>query len=226
MLSDHFESTDFPSSFAQWATAPETGCRSRQLEVRMLIIDEIHSILVGTFREQRILLNAIRFLANDLRIPIVCVGTHDAKQALMTDQQLADRFEAMVLPPWEDDTTFQQLLRSFGAILPLRKSSNLIDTKLRKRVLSLSEGVLVRICRLLECAAVIAIQSGVERIELGCLDDELGTQGLVSISDRRRRSRRRFSFMGRTSVAPRQLPMAPRPLKGELVSSWLSRGGD
>ena len=32
-----------------------------------------------------------------------------------------------------------------------------------------------------------------------------------------------MSFMGRTSVAPRQLPMAPPPLKGELVSSWLSR---
>jgi len=29
--------------------------------------------------------------------------------------------------------------------------------------------------------------------------------------------------MGRTSVAPRQLPMAPRPIVGELVSSWLSR---
>src|ERR1700719_493148 len=29
--------------------------------------------------------------------------------------------------------------------------------------------------------------------------------------------------MGRASVAPRQLPMAPPPLKGELVSSWLSR---
>lgn len=36
---------------------------ARQLEVRMLIIDEIHSLLAGTFREQRIFLNAIRFLA-------------------------------------------------------------------------------------------------------------------------------------------------------------------
>lgn len=52
----------------------------------MLVIDEIHSILAGTFREQRIVLNAIRFLANDLRIPLVCVGTREAKQALMTDQ--------------------------------------------------------------------------------------------------------------------------------------------
>jgi hypothetical protein len=54
---------------------------ARQLDVRMLVIDEIHSILAGTFREQRIVLNAIRFLANDLRIPLVCVGTHEAKQA-------------------------------------------------------------------------------------------------------------------------------------------------
>ena len=37
---------------------------ARQLEVRMLIIDEIHSLLAGTFREQRVILNAIRFLAN------------------------------------------------------------------------------------------------------------------------------------------------------------------
>jgi hypothetical protein len=52
--------------------------------------------LAGTFREQRIVLNAIRFLANDLRIPLVCVGTHEAKQALMTDQQLADRFRFLM----------------------------------------------------------------------------------------------------------------------------------
>jgi Cdc6-like AAA superfamily ATPase len=43
---------------------------ARQLEVHMLVIDEIHSLLAGTFREQRIILNAIRFLANDLRIPL------------------------------------------------------------------------------------------------------------------------------------------------------------
>ena len=48
---------------------------ARQLEVRILVIDEIHSLLAGAFREQRVVLNAIRFLANDLRIPLVCVGT-------------------------------------------------------------------------------------------------------------------------------------------------------
>ena len=40
-----------------------TRLTARQLEVPMLVIDEIHSILAGTFREQRFVLNAIRFLA-------------------------------------------------------------------------------------------------------------------------------------------------------------------
>ena len=95
---------------------------ARQLEVRMLVIDEIHAMLSGTFREQRIFLNCLRFLANDLHLPLVCVGTNEAKQALMTDQQLADRFEARELPAWRDDTSFHQLLASFGSTLPLRQA--------------------------------------------------------------------------------------------------------
>jgi Bacterial TniB protein len=160
---------------------------ARQLEVRMIVVDEIHSILAGTFREQRVMLNAIRFLANDLHIPIVCAGTHDAKQALMTDQQLADRFEAVELPAWEDNGSFAQLLSSFGSILPLRKPSELLDTKLRKRILNLSEGILVRICRLLEACAVEAIRSGKEHIGFSSLSEELMVKSLVSISDRRTR---------------------------------------
>lgn len=160
---------------------------ARQLEVRMLVIDEIHSLLAGTFREQRIFLNAIRFLANDLRLPLVCAGTHEAKQALMTDQQLADRFEAAELPAWENDSSFQQLLLSFESILPLRQRSEFRDPKVHQRILSLTEGILVRICRLLETAASEAIRGGHEHISLALLDEKLVTESLVSIIDRRNR---------------------------------------
>jgi Bacterial TniB protein len=160
---------------------------ARQLEVRLLVIDEIHSLLAGTYREQRILLNSIRFLANDLRLPLVCAGTHEAKQALMTDQQLADRFEAAELPAWENDSSFQQLLLSFESILPLRLPSEFRDPKIHQRILSLSEGVLVRICRLIETAATEAIHSGQEHISLSLLKDDLVTGSLVSIVDRRNR---------------------------------------
>jgi hypothetical protein len=46
-------------------------------------------------------LNAIRFLANDLRIPLVRRGTDEANQALVTAPRLADRFAAADLPAWE-----------------------------------------------------------------------------------------------------------------------------
>ena len=104
-------------------------------------------MLSGTFREQRIqriFLNCLRFLANDLHLPLVCVGTNEAKQALMTDQQLADRFEARELPAWRDDTGFHQLLASFGSTLPLRRASALREARIRKRILHLTEGVTVR----------------------------------------------------------------------------------
>lgn len=163
---------------------------ARQLEMRMLVIDEIHSLLAGTFREQRIILNAIRFLANDLRIPLVCLGTDEANQALMTDPQLADRFAAADLPPWEDDSAFEQLLLSFESILPLHQLSEFRDARIHQRILSLSEGVLGRICKLMEAAAIEAIHSGEERISLSLLKDDLVTESLVSIADRRTR---RFS---------------------------------
>jgi hypothetical protein len=159
----------------------------RQMNVRMLIIDEIHCLLAGTYREQRIILNCIRFLANDLRIPLVCAGTDEAKTALLTDGQLADRFEAFELAPWKDDTDFHQLLVSYAALLPLRRPSPLRDAKVRKRLLAMSDGVTVRICRLLEDAAVMAIKNNVEQIDLDSLDDDLAVQSLASVSDRRKR---------------------------------------
>jgi hypothetical protein len=160
---------------------------ARQLGVRMLIIDEIHAMLAGTFREQRIFLNSIRFLANDLHLPLVCVGTQEAHEALLTDQQLADRFASFELLRWQDDTAFLQLLKTFVAILPLRLPSDLCQPRIRQRILSLTEGVTVRICRVLEAAAIAAIGAGAEQITIDTLTDGLGQGCLVSISHRRYR---------------------------------------
>lgn len=136
----------------------------RSMGVRMLIIDEIHAMLAGSFRQQRVFLNAIRFLANDLRIPLVCVGTDLARQALLTDPQLAERFEAFHLQRWKSDARLGQLLASMAGILPLRRPSILATTATCKRVLNLTDGVTVRIFRLMETLAVEAIFTGEECI--------------------------------------------------------------
>ena len=36
------------------------------VQARMMVIDEVNGMLAGTFRQQRVFLNAVRFLANDL----------------------------------------------------------------------------------------------------------------------------------------------------------------
>ena len=56
-------------------------------------------------------------------------------------------------------------LVSFGAVLPLRKKSDLLSTPLRRSILEHTEGVLVRIVGLLKELAIEAIQSGRERID-------------------------------------------------------------
>jgi hypothetical protein len=59
---------------------------------------------------------------------------------------------------------------------------------MRKRILHLTEGVTVRVCRLLEEAAVQAIASGGERIEPACIgigsSNGAGFLGRMTVDER------------------------------------------
>jgi len=136
-----------------------------ELGTRVLIIDEINSLLAGTARQQRLFLNLIRFITNELSLPIVCAGTPEAHRALLFDQHLADRFDALELTPWRDDATFALLMRSIASTRPLKLPSDLESRSLRKRIIQLSDGITGRIFRLIEEAAVTAVRTGVERID-------------------------------------------------------------
>ena len=57
----------------------------RIVGARVLVIDEIHALLVGGDRQQRVFLNVIRLLANELEMPLVCAGTPEARRALLTE---------------------------------------------------------------------------------------------------------------------------------------------
>jgi Bacterial TniB protein len=62
--------------------------------VQVLVIDEVHNILAGTYREQRIVLNTLRFLSNRLQISLVYFGVNDAREAIGGDVQLAPPLRA------------------------------------------------------------------------------------------------------------------------------------
>jgi hypothetical protein len=136
----------------------------RAAGVRMLVVDELHNVLGGRGDRRREFLNLIRFLGNELRIPLVGVGTREAYLAIRSDDQLENRFAPFTLPRWEADTGTCSLLASFAASFPLRRPSRIAATEMAAYLLTRSEGTIGELARLLTDAAVAAIESGEEAI--------------------------------------------------------------
>lgn len=157
----------------------------RTVGLKMLVIDEIHHILAGTMSKQKAFLNVIKYLGNELEVPIVGVGTRDAFRAIQTDLQLSNRFDHAMLPRWDNDDEYLRLLATFERAIPLRKPSTLIDDALANKIYSMTEGYLGEIARLLQDAAVSAIGTKKEHIDKKVLD---GLQWIAP-SDRRREPR-------------------------------------
>ena len=134
-------------------------------KTRMLILDELHSLLAGSAAKQRVVMNAIKLLCNELNIPIVGVGTAEAVLVLHTDEQHTSRFDVVRLPKWELNTEFQRLLASFESILPLREKSSLQQPEVATLIHAFSDGVIGNVHRLLIECATAAIRSGAERID-------------------------------------------------------------
>lgn len=138
--------------------------RFRACHTRMLIIDELHSLLAGTARKQREVMNTLKFLCNQLSIPIVGVGTREAVRVLHTDPQHVSRFRVMTLPLWKLNEEFQSLLSSFESVLPLKKPSNLQQADSARLLHAISGGNIGNLHQLLRECAKAAITSGDERI--------------------------------------------------------------
>lgn len=135
-----------------------------QAQVRMLIIDELHNVLAGPTATRREFLNLLRFIGNQLRIPIVGVGTRQAYLAIRSDDQLENRFEPLALPIWEPDGQARSLLASFAASFPLRQPSIIAGQDMTEYLLARSEGTIGELAQLLTAAAIAAVDSGTESI--------------------------------------------------------------
>ncbi len=144
----------------------------------MLVIDEVHSLQAGTVREQARFLNMLRFLGNELRIPLVCVGTQAARNALRADDQHVRRFEAFALPPWRHDDDFAGLIGSLMRSLPLRRESVFGDLA-RQRLVEATGGVTALIFAVVARLAVAAIASGEERIDGAAIEGKRGALALI-----------------------------------------------
>ena len=161
----------------QRTTAPAAELRYeaihllRQCRTRMLIIDEFHSLLAGTGRNQSVVMNTIKFLCNELQIPIVAVGTHEAVQVLHTDPQHISRFDVAKLPLWKLDHGFQRLLVGFEQILPLKLPSELFRKEMAQQLHTVSGGNLGDLRKILAKCARKAIETGAEHISAELVEE-------------------------------------------------------
>ncbi len=135
----------------------------RTIGVKVLVIDEVHNILAGPHREQRIILNTLRFLSNELNLSLVCLGVGDAREAISGDIQLARRIDEKQLHRWIANEEFETMISLILRNLPLRKPSLLTAHALRQ-ILQSTNGVSARIFRMLNELAMDAIVAGNEEI--------------------------------------------------------------
>lgn len=142
----------------------------RHMEVKLLIIDEIQHVLAGNQTKQRLFLNVLKYLCNELRIPLVCAGIRTAFNAIQHDEQLASRFEPVALPRWTVGDEYLRLLLSFEQLLPLKKPSDLTEDAMAYKLLSMSEGTIGELSKLLKRAAIAAIRGKTECITLSLLN--------------------------------------------------------
>ena len=136
----------------------------RSTGVRMLIIDELHNVLAGQGSSRREFLNLLRFLGNELHIPIIGVGTREAYLAIRSDDQLENRFEPVVLPLWTVGADTVSLLASFARALPLQHPSTIATDDMAQYLLARCEGTIGELAHLLTAAAIAAVESGEESI--------------------------------------------------------------
>lgn len=131
--------------------------------VRVLIIDEVHNLLAGNPREQRAVLQLLRYLSNELKASLVCLGVADARDAIAGDTQLSRRLDQIVLPRWKADEEFHELITAVLRSLPIKQPSALASQSLR-HLARTSDGITARVFGILNELAIDAIRTGSERI--------------------------------------------------------------
>jgi len=81
-----------------------------RLGTRMLIVDELHAMLAGHLSDRSVYMNVLKFLSNELQIPLIGIGTKDVNRAIQTDQQFGNRFEPITLEPFKVGKTYVRFM--------------------------------------------------------------------------------------------------------------------
>jgi hypothetical protein len=161
----------------------DTACMILEgVGAKVLVIDEINSVLVGSPRQQRLFLQLLRFMSNELGIALVCTGVPEARHALLSDTQLRSRFFEHEMPLWVAGPDLQVFANRIIQGLPLRSPSEVVSSRLCRILAERTGGITLYIRRVFERAAVEAIRSGRECITPVDLEAEVVWRGIRQVA--------------------------------------------
>lgn len=144
----------------------------------LLILDEFqHFIDRDSSKILKTISDWLKMLMNEAKLPIVLIGMPVSVRVLDAkgNEQLKRRFsmrESLKPFAWTEDDrdlTFRKFLKMLDAQLPLIESSHLADKETAFRIHCATGGEMYRIMNLVRQAANLAIDGGLERIDMQLL---------------------------------------------------------
>ena len=133
-------------------------------ETRLLVVDETQDVLFTTDYQRQATLNTIKYVMNEIGLPILALGTDEAAKAFTGNQHMAARFKPYQLPIWSNDATARHLLGTIEKWLPLRLPSGLSSAQMTQTIIKASSGSMSEIIRITKDAAIFSILDGSEKI--------------------------------------------------------------
>jgi hypothetical protein len=162
-----------------------TYAQLERLDTRLLVIDETNNLTIGSATAQRRTLAALRRLANQLALSFAFLGTAEALNAVMSDPQVEGRSQPFKLTRLRNDADYAAIVQAVIAYLPLQRPS-LCDSSMVAAVHDLTAGSPGKTFRLLNAAAVRAIDDASEQITIDLLRSAVVTRHILTAGMMRR----------------------------------------
>ena len=150
--------------------------------LRALLVDELQRVLSANQNRRRQVIEALRYIAGAVPVPLVVFSTSRGANALASSDEMINRLHPVELPTWTLDTPWRTLMSSFQGLLPLREKSPLTNKVLATLIYDQTEGLIGEVRDLLDLALRHALGAGKEIID----QEVLATVPWTKPSDRKR----------------------------------------
>ncbi|MDR6935721.1 TniB family NTP-binding protein [Luteibacter sp. 3190] len=137
---------------------------------RLLIIDEIQDLLKRSDAQRENAFEGIKFLMNEASVNVLALGTDRAEMTMMREEHLVTRFRSLKLAKWRVGPLLANFLDELESSLPLPERSRLSLPATQRLLVKESKGRLDLIVERVVFAAALAIENGVDRVDMGYLE--------------------------------------------------------